>query len=190
MHGVWDNDLIVFVTSNPDTLESLSWGAPCAVDDSAEGLGRVVAGRVWINANWMEEHDDDDNIANFLQQMTHVLGVHYKAYEYWRDPYYGHRYPAVTEKFDNVRGKCVHRLITPNVRAKAGIEFNCWKMDGIELEDSGDDLIPGHHWDKRLMYNDYMVRDIEHGRDTVYSKISLAALADTGWYDINWEYGH
>lgn len=35
-----------------------------------------------------------------------------------------------------------------------------------------------------------MVRGLEHGRDTVYSIISLAALADTGWYSINWDYMH
>jgi hypothetical protein len=40
------------------------------------------------------------------------------------------------------------------------------------------------------MYNDYMVQGGEHGRDTVYSIISLAALADTGHYTVNWDYGH
>lgn len=35
-----------------------------------------------------------------------------------------------------------------------------------------------------------MVEAGEHGRDIVYSILSLAALADTGWYDVNWSYGH
>lgn len=117
-YGVWDNDLLVFVSSSPDSLEKESWGAPC-VYDKLGGNNRILVGRVWINSNWLEAHDDDDNVANFLQQMTHVLGVHYKAYDLWVDPWDSHKYATVVERFDNHRGKCVYKLTTPNVRAKS-----------------------------------------------------------------------
>jgi hypothetical protein len=65
-YGVWDADLLVFVTSNPASLDETSWGAPCVVDTSPGGLDRVVVGRIWINSTWLDAHDDGENVANFL----------------------------------------------------------------------------------------------------------------------------
>jgi hypothetical protein len=64
-------------------------------------------------------------------------------------------------------------------------------MTGVDLEASTTSG-PGHHWDKRIMFNDYMVRagvSSSHG-DVLYTSISLAALQDTGWYSVDISLGH
>ncbi|MEE4247779.1 MAG: hypothetical protein V2I33_20450, partial [Kangiellaceae bacterium] len=62
-------------------------------------------------------------------------------------------------------------------------EFGITGSEGLEL-DLGDNLgVPGSNWEKRVMANDVMTRgwDIE---STILSKITLAAMGDTGWYDV------
>lgn len=44
----------------------------------------------------------------------------------------------------------------------------------------------GPHWDRRVVYNDFMIAHATN--DAVYSSFTFALLEDTGWYDINWEY--
>jgi hypothetical protein len=98
----------------------------------------------------------------------------------------------VIDKFVGVRGKehAMYKIVTPAVRAEAEAQFNCPGVDGVDLDYSDDEKkIPGNHWDKRVMFNDYMVSQSENKRDVIYSRITLAALEDTGWYDVNMSLG-
>jgi len=72
------------------------------------------------------------------------------------------------------------------VLAAAREHFGCSSLDGVPLEDGGDRSTHDSHWEKRLFRNEYMTGSSDH--TAVISKISLALLEDTGWYQV--EYGH
>lgn len=86
-----------------------------------------------------------------------------------------------------VRGKYAKFLTTPKVRELARRHFGCSSLAGVELEDVGGKATVGKHWDKRMMYSDFMGPDIDMS-DLVYSDITMAVFEDSGWYKVNYEY--
>ena len=74
-------------------------------------------------------------------------------------------------------------LATPNLLAQAADEFGCSTIEGMELEYNATCNEPGYHWEKRIMYNDIMTTPDARHLNFV-SKITLAAMSDSGWYTI------
>jgi leishmanolysin-like peptidase len=61
--------------------------------------------------------------------------------------------------------------------------FACSTAKGIELEDQGSTASAGSHWERALLFNEMMTASaFDH---SAYSEISLALLADTGWYEVD-----
>lgn len=79
--------------------------------------------------------------------------------------------------------KEVHLLVTPTVVREVRAHFNCSTLEGAELEDQGHDGTSMTHWEKRLFENEAMTGT--HTHRSVYSRLTLAALQDTGWYVAN-----
>lgn len=79
--------------------------------------------------------------------------------------------------------KEVHLLVTPTVVREVRAHFNCNTLEGAELEDQGHDGTSMTHWEKRLFENEAMTGT--HTHRSVYSRLTLAALQDTGWYVAN-----
>ena len=77
-------------------------------------------------------------------------------------------------------------LNTPAARRVAEKHFGPG-VPGIEIERQGGGGSARHHLEKRAFMNDFMSPDagIE---DIVYSEFVLAALEDSGWYDIDYSY--
>jgi len=123
-----------------------------------------------------------------IHQTLHVLGFHSNAYPYWKDST-GAAYEAPQPVSSGIsRGKPVWKLTTEGALAQARIEFGCDELEGIDLESSGQINAAGSNWEKRIMYNDILARGLEF-ESNLYSKISLLALQDTGWYQANLDYG-
>ena len=76
----------------------------------------------------------------------------------------------------------------PTVIEKAKEYFGCDNLEGVELENYGKSSwdYPSSHWDSRMVLYDFMTSYIPLA--ATYSPMTLAVLADSGWYEINWEY--
>ena len=65
--------------------------------------------------------------------------------------------------------------------------YGCNSINGIQLEDQGDDGSAGSHWEARYMLGDYMIA-FDYP-EIVISDISLALFEDSGWYKVNYYTG-
>jgi hypothetical protein len=113
--GIEDADVIVFVTGGKQSVDEGSWGAPCVRENG--NRDNMIAGRIWLNSEQIEQNTDEDNISMLIHQTIHVLGFHSKAFEFWKNEG-GDDYTApqpVAKAM--IRGKSVYKLTTPNVVA-------------------------------------------------------------------------
>ncbi|XP_061727477.1 leishmanolysin-like peptidase [Cydia pomonella] len=90
----------------------------------------------------------------------------------------------VTRKKWMIRGgyieRTFHMIVTPRVVKEVREHFNCSTLEGAELEDQGGDGTALTHWEKRLFENEAMTGT--HTQNSVFSRITLALMEDTGWY--------
>ncbi|KAJ8578899.1 hypothetical protein ON010_g304 [Phytophthora cinnamomi] len=87
-----------------------------------------------------------------------------------------------TIKYSTERGHVVAKMVTPRVRAFVQDHFNCPTLEGAEIE-SQDEGCLGSHWEERIFEPEYMSPvDSYHN---VFSALTLAFFADSGWYRVN-----
>jgi len=140
-----------------------------------------------FDLNYYNGFSDDDLLSTTIHEMSHALGFDNRLFEvYINDD--GDKYDDdEVVKVETVNRVKVHKIVTPTVVKKAREGFGCDSLDGLELELQGGEGTALSHWEKRLMYNDYMSPDsgIE---DVIYSDITMALFEDSGWYTVNYEY--
>lgn len=73
---------------------------------------------------------------------------------------------------------------SPRVVAWARNHFGCSTIQGVELENQGGSGTAGSHWEKRVVFNEYMSGTAS--RNPVFSELTLALLEDSGWYRVNY----
>ncbi|XP_064392277.1 leishmanolysin-like peptidase [Halichondria panicea] len=89
--------------------------------------------------------------------------------------------------WDTINGVINHsviHMVTPAVLREARAHFNCSSLAGMELENQGAAGTIVSHWEKRIMGNEAMTGELTF--NPVFSRISLAAFEDSGWYDVNY----
>jgi len=72
--------------------------------------------------------------------------------------------------------------------AQARAQFGYDTLESLELEVSPECEGSGSNWEKRIMFNDIMTRGVDV-EGTIISKITLAAMEDSGWYTPNYDEG-
>lgn len=79
----------------------------------------------------------------------------------------------------------VYMIVTPRVREEARKHFSCPSLEGAELENQGGVGSVGSHWEKRVFENEAMSAVATQ----VYalSRLTLALLEDSGWYEVNYD---
>ncbi len=127
----------------------------------------------------------DDYLLTTIHEMAHALVFNPSLYNLYLDSS-GEKYEKVVIN-EIVRGVEVTKIITPNVVERARRIFNCTTLNGVEFELNGGNSTKGAHWDKRIMYGDFMGPDV-NVEDAVFSEITLALFEDSGWYKPNYEY--
>ncbi|KAI1290328.1 Leishmanolysin-like peptidase [Halotydeus destructor] len=80
--------------------------------------------------------------------------------------------------------KNIRMVVTPRVVDEVRKHFNCSSLEGAELEDQGEDGTLLTHWEKRVFENEAMTGT--HTQNPVYSRITLALMEDSGWYEANY----
>lgn len=76
-------------------------------------------------------------------------------------------------------------IVTPRVQQEAQKHFNCSTLEGGELENQGGAGTELAHWEKRLFENEGMTGAFT--QNSVFSRITLALMEDTGWYEANYD---
>jgi hypothetical protein len=96
-------------------------------------------------------------------------------------------YPFFPQGYDNIimqkeiRGKTRTLIKTPKVVETARKYFNCYTLEGLELEDQGGPGSSMSHWEQRILLGDYMGAVI-YQEELAISEFTLAFLEDSGWY--------
>jgi hypothetical protein len=182
--GVPNTDLIVYLTAYNTNEDTVAWAAACIIE--AEPSNNVVAGRININMyHFNSSMNIGDKITVLIHELTHLLGFSNYLFQYFHKPN-GDLY--TTDESIGVitqRGKPVTIAKFPTVVSKARAAFGCSTLQGLELEDQGGSGTAGSHWEKMLMYGDFMQGDTG-ADDWVFSDITFALLEDSGWYSIDY----
>lgn len=180
-------DIILYVYGN--NYEGEYWVARAGAC-FLEGYpyNNVIAGRIEINSSQYNLGlSFEDKMQTVIHEIFHILGFSNSLFQYFvKEDGTSYTSDELT-LFTSLRGKEVVMLTTPTVVKRSQEGFGCSDMLGIELEDSGGSGTIGSHWEKRIMFNDFMIGDIGP-TDIIYSDISFAVLQDSGWYKVNWNY--
>ena len=170
-----DNDLIIFPFVD-DTLDKdiLAAASPCLFLESLRPLGGIVQ----LNKNLVSDKRDSQKFIEMLlmHELSHVLGFH---------PVFFEKLNLMTYKEED--GTKYAYINSPKALEKARIHFNCYKIDGIQLENQGSEGSAGSHWEARYMLGDYMIST--DFPEVVISDITLALFEDTGYYKVNYYTG-
>lgn len=82
------------------------------------------------------------------------------------------------------RNKRVNMIVTPAVQREVRRHFNCLTLEGAEVENQGIYGTSITHWEKRLFENEVMTGT--YTQNPVVSRVTLALMEDTGWYQVNY----
>ena len=180
---VVESDLLIFIELETAAQTSaIALAGACLIDTVYD---QPILGLVSINYSAFEQLSDEDKILVIKHEIAHVLGFSGGMYEYWKDENM-QSYSNMLVK-GQARGKTVTYLNTPKVKAAAREAFGCETLPGLELEATGGGTTAGSHWEKRVMYKDFMAPDLDI-RDVSYTDITAAAFEDMGWYKVDYEY--
>lgn len=80
-------------------------------------------------------------------------------------------------------------VITPRVRDVVRRHFDCPSAMGAPVEDDGGDGTISSHWESRYFENEIMQGASSRTNRQVLSKLTLALMADSGWYIPNMSAG-
>lgn len=213
--GLADTQLLLYVSANQTARcrrdQTIAYAAHCAQDAKTD---RPVAGHANLCPSSIstDQRDLKALIATVKHELTHVLGFSVSLFAYYRDdlgrpltdrdsnpgPITVNPKTGYAKWSDRVIKKVirpgwvtgmgkvnkeVHMMVTPTVVREVRRHFNCSSLEGAELEDQGSDGTSMTHWEKRLFENEAMTGT--HTQNSVYSRLTLAALQDTGWYVAN-----
>ena len=118
-----------------------------------------------------------------IHEMFHVFGVSGSALNYWINPSNPSAFsgkPNISGS-KTIRGKTTSYLTTPNLVNLAKTHYNCPSISIFPFENDGGSGTLGSHPETTAIGNDIMV-GAASPTTGVYSKFTLAILADTNWY--------
>ncbi|XP_076903290.1 uncharacterized protein LOC143558325 [Bidens hawaiensis] len=180
--GVADADLVLLVTTRPTTVNTLAWAVACERDQ----WGRAIAGHVNVAPRHLTAEAETLLSATLIHEVMHVLGFDPHAFTHFRDERKRRRSQVTEETMDEKIGRMVTRVVLPHVIMHARHHYGTFSesFTGLELEDGGGRGTSGSHCEKRLLMNEIMTGSVD--TRSVVSKMTLALLEDSGWYEANY----
>jgi hypothetical protein len=187
-------DYVLQVTARPTTGNTLAWAIACMDDSNSRpymGQANFGPSRITVpptsptatcGTGCMAFHTAyQTGVAR--HEVAHALGFSGGYFSRFR-----HRDGVTPRGLENIRTstysatlqKDVTKIITPAVVGAMRRQFDCNSLTGLEIEDGGGGGTGGSHWEKRVMYNDFMTGSATS--PMVYSEMSLALFEDSGWY--------
>ncbi|KAF4348238.1 hypothetical protein CsatB_008675 [Cannabis sativa] len=180
--GVAEADLVLLVTTRPTTGNTLAWAVACERDQ----WGRAIAGHVNVAPRHLTAEAETLLSATLIHEVMHVLGFDPHAFAHFRDERKRRRSQVTEHVMDEKLGRTVTRVVLPRVVMHSRHHYAAFSVNftGLELEDGGGRGTSGSHWEKRLMMNEIMTGSVD--TRSVVSKMTLALLEDSGWYQANY----
>lgn len=177
-------DLLLLVTTAAGAFEA--WATPCQF--VSDEFHRPVIGHIHLQG--LEQHLNmtwGQLFASVVHQVTHVTAFHVELLPYFMGEtgeYFG---TEMIVSNGQIRGSSASFVISPTVLAKARATFGCESLQGLELESTADPGDAAIHWEKRIMYGDFMSTRV-NAYDVVFSDVSMALFEDSGWFRVNYAY--
>lgn len=180
--GVADADLVLLVTTRPTTGNTLAWAVACERDQ----WGRAIAGHVNVAPRHLTAEAETLLSATLIHEVMHVLGFDPHAFAHFRDERKRRRSQVTEQIMDEKLGRMATRVVLPRVVMHSRHHYGAFSENftGLELEDGGGRGTSGSHWEKRLLMNEIMTGSVD--TRSVVSKMTLALLEDSGWYQANY----
>lgn len=180
--GVANADLVLLVTTRPTTGNTLAWAVACERDQ----WGRAIAGHVNVAPRHLTAEAETLLSATLIHEVMHVLGFDPHAFTHFRDERKRRRGQVTVQALDEKLGRMVTRVVLPRVVMHSRHHYGAFSKNfsGLELEDGGGRGTSGSHWEKRLLMNEIMTGSVD--TRSVVSKMTLALLEDSGWYQANY----
>jgi len=182
-----ESDLIIVASYNSTELRQIEAYAGLCGQDSVSG--RPLAGYVSFTknlditkVNWLEY-----NTYLAFHEITHIMVFNRRLFSFFKD------IQGMSIPLDNIiSNKTINNLTrvilkTPKVLDYAKRHFNCYDIEGLELENQGGRGTVMNHWEARLMLSDYMI-GFGYDDNTI-SEMTLALFEDSGWYKVNYYTG-
>ncbi|KAG6615717.1 leishmanolysin-like peptidase [Phytophthora cinnamomi] len=210
--GVPNSDFVIYVraenTENCKSSSTLAYASTCQQDQ----YDRPTFGMVNFCPLQISTADSafERLVSAALHEFSHALGFSARFFPLMRDEKGNPRTPRdaqgnpptylegtcpnnrkidsyvepadTTIKYSTERGHVVAKMVTPRVRAFVQDHFNCSTLEGAEIE-SQDEGCLGSHWEERIFEPEYM-SPVDSYRN-VFSALTLAFFADSGWYRVN-----
>ncbi|XP_023545765.1 leishmanolysin homolog [Cucurbita pepo subsp. pepo] len=180
--GIPNADLVLLVTTRPTTGNTLAWAVACERDQ----WGRAIAGHVNVAPRHLTAKAETLLSATLIHEVMHVLGFDPHAFAHFRDERKRRRSKVTEQVLDERLGRTVTRVVLPRVVMHSRYHYGAFSKNftGLELEDGGGRGTSGSHWEKRLLMNEIMTGSVD--TRSVVSKMTLALLEDSGWYQANY----
>ncbi|PRP80464.1 hypothetical protein PROFUN_14625 [Planoprotostelium fungivorum] len=185
--SVANADLVILISSRPVPGGMIqATGVECAEDQN----GRATLGSINFNPTLVSVTPGNHStwLGVATHEMAHVLGFSFKKIENFRNRTdysvlpTSSIYQIVTRDYGSKSRRAVV-IVLPTVLQFARQHFGCNTLDGLELEDGGNNGTAYSHWEKRIMNNEYMTGS--SSQNPIFSVLTLALLHDSGWYRAN-----
>lgn len=182
-----DADLIIFISEDESADQNtLAWAGPCAFHSET---GRPRAGRVAMNPIHIKSDEKHlhDQFATILHEIYHIIGFRAADFAFFINKQTGEKLGADKVWIENGSGTHPHLVISPKVMEIAKEHFGCPTLKGVPLEATGGSGTAKSHWEKMVLMNEFMVAI--NVPNPVVSKLTLALLEDSGWYEVDYSMG-
>lgn len=182
----FDADFVLYVIADSVDNGLAGYATWCSSDAESN---QPLTGVYYFNGLSHQDVSMEQIYATTIHEITHALVFSSDLYDFFRKSN-GEKYKP-TELFleEIVRGRKMKKFLLPTVLEKARAGFSCSNLNGLELEADGDAGSVGVHWEKRVMYNDFMVADSDM-YDVTYTDVTMGLFQDSGWYKVNYKYSN
>ena len=163
-------DLVIFSTFEEMDEEVIAAASPMYMQGDNN---QPVLGIIYINTliNFTKINIEKYIETTLIHEMTHVLG--------FVGEFLDKNFNIIRSRRDK-HGIYRQYITSSKVIQVARKYFNCPTIDGVELENYGDDGTAGSHWESRILLGDYM-NGVAYPEEVI-SEFTLALLEDIGFY--------
>ena len=175
-------DFILLLATEDGEEGTLAYASACYSD---RDTGRPIIGLAVFNNAYLDPSKGtlDNDVATYVHEVLHALVFSSQLFK---------KFPKVREFPEDPDSKLVpqyvvsngmHYLRGTNLLKVTRDHFDCQDISVIPLEDNGGEGSVGGHFERVIFGDETMVaEDVSIAK---FSKITLALLKDSGWYDID-----
>lgn len=169
-----DADFLLFLaTDDTGNDGTLAYATACYLDKYSS---RPIVGLAVFNPYYLDAGAGklDNDVATYVHEVLHALVF---SSQLWN------LFPKVNGENQYFVSNGYHYLRGPHLLGTVRSHFGCPSLDAVPLEDDGGEGSKGGHFERIVFGDETMVsEDVSIAK---FSKITLALMKDSGWYEID-----